>query len=168
MESCQTEGDGKLFCLCLKREGLGISAEQLIPACNLYHPCCCYCLCGIRGRLKECQHVPAGPSTVAVTSALSAFRRSRISLAFCLAPILIPAPPSLYRPLLDNQEATEKCIGGDGGEQKGAVSASHSGSEGGSGAQDKIQLWEQKKCPTLSQIPHTGSPLVLTKLLQHH
>lgn len=152
MESCQTGGNGKLFCLCLRREGLGISAEQLIPACSLYHPCCCYCLCGIRGRLKECQHVPAGPSTVAVTSALSAFRRSRISLAFCLAAILIPAPANLYQPLLDNQEATEKCIGGDGGESRREqrVSASHSGRDGRSGPQDKIQLWEQKKCPTFS------------------
>lgn len=118
MESCQTGGHGKLLCLCLRRDGLGVSAEQLIPACNLYHPCCCYCLCGIRGRLKECQRVPAGPSTVAVTSALSASRRSRISLAFCLSPILIPAPPNLYQTLLDNQEATEECTGGNGEESR--------------------------------------------------
>lgn len=157
MESCQTGGHGKLLFLCLRRDGLGVSAEQLIPACNLYHPCCCYCLCGIRGRLKECQRVPAGPSTVAVTSALSASRRSRISLAFCLSPILIPAPPNLYQTLLDNQEATEESTDGNGEESRREqrVSAPHPGGEGKSGPQDEIQLWEQKKCPALSQLPHT-------------
>lgn len=124
MESCQTEGDGKLLCLCLRREGLDISAKQLIPASCLYHPCCCYCLCGIRERVKECQRVPEGPSTAAaaaITSASSTSSGSRISLAFCPGPVLVRVPPNQDRPLLDNQEGTEKCVDGDGG---------YSGSEG--------------------------------------
>lgn len=119
MESCQTEGDDKLLRLCLRREGLGISTKQLIPASYLYHPCFCYCLCGIRERVKECQCVPEGPSTAAViTSALSTSSSSKISLAFCPGPILVPVPPNQDWPLLDNQEGIGKCVDGDGGDNR--------------------------------------------------
>lgn len=175
MESCQTEGDGKLLCLCLRKEGLGISAKQLIPASCLYHPCCCYCLCGIRERVKECQRVPEGPSTAAaVTSALSTSSGSRISLAFCPGPALVPVPPNQDRPFPDNQEGTEECVGGDGGDSgsEGKVSECPVSMEEGMEGKEVVPRRRnncrsrKRPCP-LTTSPHT-IPSVLKKPTQHH